>query len=112
MILRFSLLFAILATATFARAESLAYQVLEEINLPKGVVNFLTGSAATGEAMVTHPKTSFISFTGSKQVGLHINEEAAKTRDGQRWIKRVVAEMGGKDAIIVTDDSYLDMAAS
>jgi 1-pyrroline-5-carboxylate dehydrogenase len=87
-------------------------EILEEVGLPPGVVNFVTGSAATGEAMVTHPKTRFVSFTGSKQVGLHINEEAAKTREGQRWIKRVVAEMGGKDAIIVTDDADLDMAAS
>jgi len=87
-------------------------EILEEIGLPAGVVNFLTGSAATGEAMVTSPKTRFVSFTGSKQVGLHINEEAAKTRDGQRWIKRVVAEMGGKDAIIVTDDADLDQAAT
>jgi 1-pyrroline-5-carboxylate dehydrogenase len=87
-------------------------EILEEIGLPAGVVNFLTGSAATGEAMVTHPQTRFVSFTGSKQVGLHINEEAAKTRPGQRWIKRVVAEMGGKDAIIVTDDADLDAAAS
>ena len=87
-------------------------EVLEEIGLPAGVVNFVTGSAATGEAMVTHPKTRFISFTGSKQVGLHINEQAAKTRDGQIWIKRVVAEMGGKDAIIVADDADLDSAAS
>lgn len=86
-------------------------EVLEEINLPAGVVNFITGSAETGEAMVTHPKTRFISFTGSKQVGLHINEQAAKTREGQIWIKRVVAEMGGKDAIIVADDADLDAAA-
>ncbi|MGD9560999.1 MAG: L-glutamate gamma-semialdehyde dehydrogenase [Pyrinomonadaceae bacterium] len=86
--------------------------LLGEIGLPPGVVNFLTGSAETGEAMVTHPKTRFISFTGSKGVGLHINEQAAKTRDGQRWIKRVVAEMGGKDAIIVADDAELDSAAS
>jgi len=86
-------------------------EILEEAGLPAGVVNFLTGSAATGEAMVTHPKTRFVSFTGSKQVGLHINEEAAKTRDGQMWIKRVVAEMGGKDAIIVADDADLDSAA-
>ena len=86
-------------------------EVLEEIELPAGVVNFVTGSADTGEAMVTHPKTRFISFTGSKQVGLHINEQAAKTRDGQIWIKRVVAEMGGKDAIIVADDADLDSAA-
>jgi 1-pyrroline-5-carboxylate dehydrogenase len=87
-------------------------EVLEEIGLPPGVVNFLTGSAGTGEAMVTHPKTRFISFTGSKQVGLHINEEAAKAREGQIWIKRVVAEMGGKDAIVVADDADLDSAAS
>ncbi|MFN6964034.1 MAG: L-glutamate gamma-semialdehyde dehydrogenase [Pyrinomonadaceae bacterium] len=86
-------------------------EILEEVGLPAGVVNFLTGSAATGEAMVTHPKTRFVSFTGSKQVGLHINEQAAKTRDGQIWIKRVVAEMGGKDAIIVCDDADLDSAA-
>jgi 1-pyrroline-5-carboxylate dehydrogenase len=87
-------------------------EVLEEVGLPAGVVNFITGSAETGEAMVTHPKTRFISFTGSKQVGLHINEQAAKTREGQMWIKRVVAEMGGKDAIIVADDADLDSAAT
>jgi 1-pyrroline-5-carboxylate dehydrogenase len=87
-------------------------EIVEEAGLPPGVVNFLTGSVATGEAMVTSPKTRFISFTGSKGVGLHINEEAAKTRDGQIWIKRVVAEMGGKDAIVVADDADLDSAAS
>lgn len=87
-------------------------QLTEEVGLPPGVLNFLTGSAATGEAMVTHPKTRFISFTGSKSVGLHINEEAAKPRDGQKWIKRVVAELGGKDAIIVADDADLDSAAA
>ncbi len=86
-------------------------EVVKEVGLPNGVINFLTGSAATGEAMVTSPKTRFISFTGSKGVGLHINEEAAKTRDGQIWIKRVVAEMGGKDAIVVADDADLDEAA-
>src|SRR5882757_1177884 len=86
-------------------------EIVEEVGLPKGVVNFISGSSQTGEAMVTHPKTRFISFTGSKQVGLHINEEAAKTREGQLWIKRVVAEMGGKDAIVVADDAELDSAA-
>ncbi len=86
-------------------------EVFEEAGLPAGVVNFVTGSAGTGEAMVTHAKTRFISFTGSKQVGLHINEQAAKTREGQIWIKRVVAEMGGKDAIVVADDTDLDAAA-
>jgi 1-pyrroline-5-carboxylate dehydrogenase len=87
-------------------------EIVEEAGIPAGVINFLTGSAATGEAMVTHPKTRFISFTGSKGVGLHINEEAAKTRPGQIWIKRVVAEMGGKDAIVVADDADLDSAAA
>jgi len=87
-------------------------EIIEEIGLPPGVVNLVTGSAATGEAMVTNPKTRFISFTGSKQVGLHINEQAAKTRDGQLWMKRVVAEMGGKDAIIVADDADIDSAAT
>lgn len=87
-------------------------EIVEEVGLPAGVVNFLTGSSATGEAMTTSPKTRFISFTGSKQVGLHINEVAAKPRDGQIWIKRVIAEMGGKDAIVVADDADLDSAAS
>lgn len=86
-------------------------EICEEAGLPKGVVNFITGSAKTGEAMVTSPRTRFISFTGSKGVGLHINEEAAKTRPGQIWIKRVVAEMGGKDAIVVADDADIDAAA-
>ncbi len=86
-------------------------EIVEEVGLPPGVVNFLTGLPPTGEAMVTSPKTRFISFTGSKGVGLHINEEAAKTRPGQIWIKRVVAEMGGKDAIVVADDADLDSAA-
>ncbi|MEQ1765363.1 MAG: L-glutamate gamma-semialdehyde dehydrogenase [Pyrinomonadaceae bacterium] len=87
-------------------------EIVEEVGLPKGVVNFLTGSSATGEAMTTSPKTRFISFTGSKGVGLHINEVAAKPREGQIWIKRVIAEMGGKDAIVVADDADLDSAAT
>ena len=97
-------------------APTIAYkfmEVLEEVGLPKGVVNFLAGSGAkVGELMVQSPKTRFISFTGSKAVGLHIYEEAAKTREGQIWMKRVVAEMGGKDAIVVADDANLDEAAS
>ena len=62
--------------------------------------------------VVDHPKTRFIAFTGSKEIGLRINERAAKVHDGQIWIKRVVAEMGGKDAIIVADDANLDEAAT
>jgi len=88
--------------------------LLEEAGMPAGVVNFLSGSGGeVGDPLVQHPKIRFISFTGSKEVGLHINEEAAKPRKGQIWIKRVVAEMGGKDAIIVDRDTKnLDQAAS
>ncbi len=89
------------------------FEILEEAGLPAGVVNFMTGSGAeVGDVIVDHPKTRFIAFTGSKEVGLRINERAAKVHDGQIWIKRVVAEMGGKDAIIVADDANLDDAAT
>lgn len=88
-------------------------EVLEEVGLPDGVVNFVAGSGTqVGELLVSSPKTRFISFTGSKAVGLHIYEQAAKTRPGQRWMKRVVAEMGGKDAIVVADDANIDEAAA
>ena len=86
-------------------------EVLEKAGVPAGVVNFVPGGGReVGEYIVTHPKTRFIAFTGSKEVGLHINNEAAKTRDGQIWIKRTVLEMGGKDSIIVDDDCDLDDA--
>jgi 1-pyrroline-5-carboxylate dehydrogenase len=89
------------------------FELLEEAGLPAGVVNFMPGSGAeVGDVVVDHPKTRFIAFTGSKEVGLRINERAAKTQPGQLWIKRVVAEMGGKDAIIVADDANLDEAAT
>jgi 1-pyrroline-5-carboxylate dehydrogenase len=81
-------------------------EVLEEAGLPKGVVNFVPGKGAEiGTYMVKHPKTSFISFTGSKAVGETIYEEATKVRKTQTHLKRVVAEMGGKDAIIA-DEGY------
>ncbi|HJQ37399.1 MAG TPA: L-glutamate gamma-semialdehyde dehydrogenase [Thermoanaerobaculia bacterium] len=90
------------------------FALLEEAGLPPGVVNFLTGSGGEmGDALIQHPRIRFISFTGSKEVGLHINEEAAKAQKGQLWIKRVVAEMGGKDAIIVDREfANLDEAAT
>jgi 1-pyrroline-5-carboxylate dehydrogenase len=79
--------------------------------MPEGVVNFCPGSGATfGSALVAHPETRFIAFTGSKAVGLDIHERAAKTRPGQRFIKRTVLEMGGKDSIIVEADCDLDAA--
>lgn len=87
-------------------------EVLEAAGLPPGVVNLLTGpGGAVGDWLVDHPKTRFISFTGSKEVGLRIIERAAKVSPGQIWIKRVVAEMGGKDCIIVDSDADLDDAA-
>lgn len=87
-------------------------EVLEEAGLPNGVVNFIPGDGPEiGEFMVQHPKTRFVSFTGSKQVGQIIYEEAAKTRPGQIWLKRVIAEMGGKDAIIVDSSADLELAA-
>ncbi len=86
--------------------------LLHEVGLPPGVVNFVPGSGREiGDPIVAHPKTRFIAFTGSKEVGLHINELAAKTAPGQIWIKRVIAEMGGKDSIVVADDADLDAAA-
>ncbi len=85
-------------------------ELMEEVGLPKGVLNVIYGGAEVGEAMVEHQKTRFISFTGSKAVGLKINESAAKLREGQKWMKRVIAEMGGKDAIIIEPDANLDEA--
>lgn len=85
--------------------------VLEEAGMPDGVVNFCPGSgAAFGNAIVEHPKTRFIAFTGSKAVGLEINERAARTQPGQVGIKRAILEMGGKDSILVCEDADLDAA--
>ena len=80
--------------------------------MPPGVVNFCPGSGATfGNAIVEHPKTRFIAFTGSKEVGLDIHASAAQTQPGQVWIKRTILEMGGKDSIVVCADADLDAAA-
>jgi 1-pyrroline-5-carboxylate dehydrogenase len=87
-------------------------EVLEEIGLPKGVVNYVPGSGRdVGDYIVQHPKTRFIAFTGSKEVGLHINEQAAILKPGQIWIKRAILEMGGKDSIIVDKECDLAEAA-
>ncbi len=86
--------------------------LLLESGLPPGVVNFVPGSGReVGDLLVADPRTRFIAFTGSKDVGLHINELAAKTQPGQRWIKRVIAEMGGKDAIVIAADADVNAAA-
>ncbi len=86
-------------------------EVFNEVGLPDGVFNFLPGSGAkVGEYLVKHPKTRFISFTGSKDVGLRINSLAAEHQPGQHWLKRVVLEMGGKDAVVVDETADIDAA--
>lgn len=87
-------------------------EVLEEAGLPAGVVNYLPGSGSeVGDYLVDHPRTRFISFTGSRDVGVRIYERAAKVHDGQIWLKRVIAEMGGKDTIVVDSSADLELAA-
>jgi 1-pyrroline-5-carboxylate dehydrogenase len=87
-------------------------EVMEEAGCPAGVINFVPGSGReVGNYIVNHPKTRFISFTGSKAVGIDIYEKAAKVQPGQIWLKRVIAEMGGKDSIIVDKEADLDLAA-
>ena len=86
-------------------------ELVEEAGIPEGVVNFCPGSGATfGNAVVAHPKTRYIAFTGSREVGIDINKRAADVVPGQVWIKRTILEMGGKDAIIVDADGDFDAA--
>jgi 1-pyrroline-5-carboxylate dehydrogenase len=86
-------------------------ELLEECGLPEGVVNFCPGSGATfGNAVVAHPKTRYIAFTGSREVGLDINKRAAEVANEQIWIKRTILEMGGKDATIVDADADFNAA--
>ncbi|OOE00059.1 L-glutamate gamma-semialdehyde dehydrogenase [Anoxybacillus kestanbolensis] len=87
-------------------------EVLEEAGLPAGVLNYIPGSGAeVGDYLVDHPRTRFISFTGSRDVGIRIYERAAKVHPGQIWLKRVIAEMGGKDTIVVDKEADLELAA-
>ena len=90
---------------------ALFIDILFEAGVPRDVVSFFTGPGGTaGEALVTHPKTRFIAFTGSKEAGLRISEQASKKQPGQVWIKRTILEMGGKDAIVVDEEADLDAA--
>ena len=90
---------------------SMVYRVFEEAGLPSGVLNYLPGSGSEiGDLLVTHPDVSMTAFTGSKEVGLRIIRLSAETPVGARGVKRVVAEMGGKNAIIVDSDADLDEA--
>lgn len=88
-------------------------ELMHEAGLPNGVLNFVPGSGAEiGDYLVDHPKTRFVSFTGSREVGCRIYERAAKVNPGQIWLKRVIAEMGGKDTVVVDKDADLDLAVS
>ncbi len=88
-------------------------EVMHEAGLPKEVLGFVPGPGGRiGDALVSSPRTRFVSFTGSRDVGLHIVRTAAETAPGQRWIKKVVAEMGGKDAIVVDADADLEAASA
>ncbi len=91
----------------------LFYKIMEEAGLPKGVLNFVPGSGAeVGDVITGHKLTRGIAFTGSVAVGCHINELAAKVQEGQIWLKRVIAEMGGKDSIIVDSEADVDDAVN
>jgi RHH-type proline utilization regulon transcriptional repressor/proline dehydrogenase/delta 1-pyrroline-5-carboxylate dehydrogenase len=86
-------------------------RLLQEAGLPPGVGNLLTGPGSTvGAHLVTSPQVDFIAFTGSKEVGLSIWQAAGQTPPAQSSLKKVVCEMGGKNAIIVDDDADLDEA--
>ena len=88
-------------------------KLLEDAGLPPGVVNFLPGAGSEiGDALVDHPTTRFINFTGSKEIGIRIAERAAKVHDGQKWLKRSFMEMGGKDALIIDDTADIQQAAA
>lgn len=89
------------------------FEILEQAGAPPGTVNYLPCSGGeVGDYLVDHPQVRFVSFTGSKDVGVRIYERAAKVQPGQRWLKRVVSEMGGKDAIIVDEHADLEAAAA
>ena len=87
-------------------------EILYDAGLPKNALNFVPGPGSTaGDAMVCHPLTRFISFTGSREVGIGIFEKAAKIQPGQIWLKRTVLEMGGKNCIFVDETADLSAAA-
>ncbi|MBB6098458.1 1-pyrroline-5-carboxylate dehydrogenase [Deinobacterium chartae] len=87
-------------------------EIMEQAGLPKGVLNLLTGEdSEMGDPLVDHPRVRMVAFTGSREIGCRIYERAAKVQPGQIWLKRVMAEMGGKDATVVCADADLEAAA-
>lgn len=90
----------------------LVAEIFEEAGLPAGVFNYITGdNIEVGEFLARHHKTRFITFTGSLGVGLHLSEIAGKVVKGQHFMKRMVCELGGKNATVVDSDADLDLAA-
>jgi 1-pyrroline-5-carboxylate dehydrogenase len=88
-------------------------EILDEVGLPAGVFNFVTGGdIEVGENLAKHPNTRFITFTGSKGVGLHLNKIASEVAEGQKFLKRMVCELGGKNATVVDEDADIDSAAT
>ncbi len=88
-------------------------EVMEAAGLPHGVLNVITGSGGeVGDPLVMHPRVRMIAFTGSKDVGIRLYAQAAQVQPGQIWLKRVIAEMGGKNAMIVDESADLDEAVS
>ncbi|MCG6892204.1 MAG: proline dehydrogenase family protein [Desulfobacteraceae bacterium] len=87
------------------------YRIYESAGLPKGVLQFLPGAGGDiGDTLVTHEDVAFTIFTGSREVGLSIIEKSGQTPEGARQVKKVVAEMGGKNAIIIDADADIDAA--
>lgn len=99
-------------TDTAGTAVSWLFEIFNEVGLPPGVANLITGpGVASGQQLVAHPKVRFVAFTGSKRAGINIFENGAKVQPGQKWMKRVQLELGGKNAVIVDETADLDAAA-
>src|SRR5699024_7730619 len=105
----------LLKTASSTAASAYKFmEVLEEAGLPKGVINYIPGSGGeVGDYLVDHPRTRFVSFTGSREVGTRIFQRASVVHEdkGQKWLKRTILEMGGKDTIVVDNEADLELAA-
>jgi len=88
-------------------------KAVEAAGFPPGVINFLPGAGSeVGDFLVDHPRTRFVNFTGSMEVGLRIAQRASVVHDGQPWLKRAYMEMGGKDALVVDETADLEAAAA
>lgn len=98
--------------STAATTAAWLVALFAEAGLPPGVLNFVTGpGGAIGDILVDHPRTRFVAFTGSQEVGIRIYERGSKVQPGQIWLKRIQLEMGGKNATVVDETADLDAAA-